>query len=61
MDYSTYTEARYRQGESLRLAQKHHIDSEPRGKRRSVFSLTPRILAFTRKLHVAPAKPAASH
>jgi hypothetical protein len=61
MDYSTYNEAQYRQGESLRLAQKHHVGSEPRSKRRLGFPVTPRVLALTRKLHVAPGKPAVSH
>src|SRR6478672_4941272 len=60
MDYSTYNEATYRQGESLRLAQKHHVDSEPRSKRRLGFPVTPRVLSLTRKLHVTPRKPAVS-
>jgi hypothetical protein len=61
MDYSTYNEATYRQSESQRLAHKHHVDSEPRSKRRLGFPVTPRVLALTRKLHVAPRKPAVSH
>ena len=61
MDYSTYNEATYRQSESQRLAQKHNVDSEPRTKRRLGFPVTPRVLALTRKLHVAPRKPAVSH
>jgi hypothetical protein len=61
MDYSTYNEATYRQSESLRLVQKHHVASEPRSKRRLGFPVTPRVLALTRKLHVASRKPAVSH
>jgi hypothetical protein len=37
------------------------VDSEPRSKRRLGFPVTPRVLALTRKLHVAPRKPAVSH
>ena len=58
MDYSTYTQAKYHEAQPLRLAHKHEIDSEPRSKRRFP---TDRILALTRKLHVAHRNPVASH
>jgi hypothetical protein len=60
MDYSTYSQAKYHEAQPLRLDHKHEIDSEPR-ERRSIFPVAARILALTRKLHVAPAKPAISH
>jgi hypothetical protein len=54
--YPTYAEAKYREGELTRLSQKHKIDREPRSERRSIFA--DGLLAVTRKLHVAPRKPA---
>ena len=57
--YPTYAEAKYREGELIRLAQKHKVDRGPRSERRSFFPAD-RIMALTRKLHVAPRKPAAT-
>jgi hypothetical protein len=54
--YPTYAEAKYREGELIRLSQKHKVDRVPRSERRSIFA--DRILVLTRKLHVAPRKPA---
>ena len=56
--YPTYAEAKYREGELIKLANKHRVDREPREERRSI--LAGRILTLTQKLHVAPRKPAAT-
>ena len=56
--YPTYAEAKYREGELIKLANKHRVDREPRTERRSIFSAG--ILALTQKLHVAHRKPAAT-
>jgi hypothetical protein len=61
MDYSTYTQAKYHEAQPPRLTDRHEIDSEPRTRRSPIFAVTPRLLALTRKLHVATAKPAVSH
>lgn len=55
--YPTYAEAKYREGELIRIAQKHRVDRVPRGEHRSIFSAE-RVLAVTRKLHIAHRKPA---
>jgi ribosomal 50S subunit-associated protein YjgA (DUF615 family) len=60
MSYPTYEDARARERELLRSAQKHKVSSVPRQERRSIFQVHS-VLASIRERYVAVTRRATRH